>query len=260
VLPPGTPQAWAAAAAQNELSIINDDGTFPLRYQVRKTDAKGDTTREVIETRDGAVARLIQRNGSPLTAFEDSAERQRLKDELATPSDSIKHHKRDNETRQNSIELIRLMPGAMINTYAPGQPQLPGLASRQVVIDFRPNPAFKPPTMLADLLTGFQGRVWIDSQSHCMTRIEGRVLHPVNFGWGLVAHIYPGGTVELEQINAGDNRWVYSHLSTHLTVRVVVKTVPLDDQMTATDFHILPAPVSFQEGIRMLLAMPVPVK
>ncbi len=256
----GPAQSWAESAAHNELSIIDDDGSFPLRYRVHKIDAKGDTTRDVIETRQGPVARLVERGGQPLTAAQDAAERQRLDAELGSSADFLKRRKRENMSRQDLIELVRLLPQAMIATYTAGQPQPPGAASPQVVLDFRPNPAFRPPTMLADALTGFAGRVWIDSRSHRMTRIEAHVLHPVNFGWGIVGRIYPGGTIEFEQANPGRDRWVYSHVDAHLTMRVVVKTMPMNDQMTATDFRPLPAPVTFDEGIHMLLAMPVQVR
>jgi hypothetical protein len=256
-LPAGTPQSWAEAAAHNELSIMADDGSFPLRYRTHQIDAKGDTTREVIETRQGAVARLIERDGQPLTAAQDAAERARLEEELASRADFLKRRKRETTSRDDFMELVRLLPRAMINTYAPGQPQPPHAASLQIVLDFQPNPAFRPPTMLADVLTGFGGRVWIDSRSRRMTRIEAHVLRPVNFGWGIVGRIYPGGKIEFEQANPGSDRWIYSHVDAHLTVRLVVKTMPMNDQMTATDFLPLPAPVSFEQGIHMLLSMPV---
>ena len=260
-LPPGTPRSWAEQAAANEIGIIDDDGKAPLRYRVRKVDAKGDTTREIVETRQGNVARLIERNGQPITAAEDTAEKDRLNAILAAPDDFIKHHKRDLSTRDDTLQLVRLMPQALIYTYAPGQPQLQGTDSPQVVLDFHPDPAFKPPTMLDDLLTGIEGRLWIDARSHRMIRIEGRVLHPVNFGWGFVARIYPGGSIQFEQANPGGDRWVYSHLVEHLTVRaMMVKTIPENNQMTASDFHLLPAPVSFQEAIHLLLAMPIPLR
>jgi len=152
------------------------------------------------------------------------------------------------------------MPQAMLFTYTPGQPQSPGATSPQIVIDFHPDPAFKPPTMLSDALTGLEGRMWIDAQSHRVVRIEGHVLHPVNFGWGFVARIYPGGTVSFEQTNAGGDRWVYSHLDTHLTMRVIVKTVPMNETMSAANFQVLPAPVSLEEAVHQLLAMPVALR
>jgi hypothetical protein len=259
--PPGPPLDWVKAATTNELSIIDDNGALPLRYRVRKIDARSDTTREEIETRQGDVARLIERNGLPITAQEDKAEKDRLNAILQAPAEFIKHHKRDTSTRGDVMQLVRLMPQAMIYSYAPAQPQPPAATTPQIVIDFHSDPAFKPPTMFAEILTGLEGRMWVDAKSRRLTRIEGHVLRPLNFGFGILAHVYPGGTIELEQTNAGGDRWVYSHLMEHLTVRaMMVKTMPENSQMTASDFRPLPAPVSFQEAVHLLLAMQIPLR
>jgi hypothetical protein len=206
------------------------------------------------------VARLVERDGKPLSASEDAAERTRLNDILKSPQSFLKHEEHGSAERNYAIQLVKLMPSAMIYTYASGQPQPPGSTSRQIVIDFRPDPAFHPPTMFAEVLTGLAGRVWIDARTQTMTRIQGTVLHPVNFGWGVLARIYPGGTIELEQKLVGDKRWAYSHLDENLTVReVMLRTVTDKTQMNAWDFELLPAPMSFQDAVRALLAMPVPV-
>jgi hypothetical protein len=254
------PQSWVEAAAANEERIIQDDGSFPLRYRTRKVDAKNDTTRDNIETRQGTVARMVQRNGQPLTAEEDAAERARLTGMLDSPSDFIKHHKRDNAARSYSLELVRQMPHAMIFTYVAGQPQLPSAPAPQVVIDFSPDPHYHPPTLIAEALTGLQGRVWIDRKSLHVVRIEGHVLHAVDFGWGMLGRIYPGGTVEFEQTNAGGERWAYSHLREDLAIRMIVKTIRERQSMDASEFQILPAPLDYQDAIRILLATPNPLR
>ncbi|HTV08415.1 MAG TPA: hypothetical protein VMD97_05160 [Candidatus Aquilonibacter sp.] len=256
-LPPGTPRSWIDAAAKNGIAIIQDD-SHPMRYRMRKIDRKGDTTREVIESAQGNVARLVARDGKPLTAEEDDAERQRLNDILKSPQDYLKHEERGSGARNYAVQLVKLMPSAMIYTYAPDQPQPPGSKSRQIVIDFRPDPKFHPPTMISEVLTGLAGRVWIDSRTQTMTRIEGHVLHAVNFGWGFVARIYPGGTIELEQTLVDGKRWAYSRLDEDLTIReVMLHTVSDRTKMTAWDFHLLPQPMSFQDAVHALLAMPV---
>jgi len=260
VSPDVPPRTWVESAAANELSIIKDDGKVPLRYRVHKIDSKEDITREVIETRDGTVARLIERNGQKLTTAEDAAERERLNDILASPADFVRHHKRDDATRVDSLQLVSQMPYAMIFTYAPGQPQLHGVPGRQIVIDFIPDKNYKTQETLDDLLTGIQGRMWIDAQSHRMVRVEGLVGEAVNFGWGILGKINKGGTIVLEQANATGDRWVYSRLDTHLTMRVVVKTVAMNNKMTAWDFRPLPKPVSVQEAVHTLLDMPVPLR
>jgi hypothetical protein len=255
------PHTWVESAATNELSIIKDDGKVPLRYRVHKIDSKGDVTREVIETRDGTVARLVERNGQKLTVEEDAAERERLKEILASPGDFVRHHRRDDSMRDDSIQLVSQMSQAMIYSYVPGQPQLPGASARQIVIDFEPDKNYRTAETIDNLLTGVKGRMWIDAQSHRMVRIEGLVLQPVNFGWGILGKINQGGTIVLEQTNVAGDRWIYSRLDTHLTLHVlVVKTVAMNDRMTASDFRPLSKPVSVQDAVHTLLAMPVPLR
>ena len=259
-MPPGTPNSWVDAAVRNELALIADDH-HPMRYLLRTVDRRGDRTREVIESIQGNVARLVQRDGKPITAEEDAAERSRLNDILTSPDDFLKHQQRDRAGRTYANQLIKLLPQAGLYTYTPGQPQPPGATSPQVVIDFRPNPAFHPPTMIAELLTGLKGRVWIDARTGTMTRIEGDVLHPVNFGWGVVAHIYPGGHIEFEQICVDGKRWIYSHLDENLTVReMMLKTVNDKTRMNAWNFQLLPHPISFQEAVHTLLAEQIPLR
>ncbi len=260
-LPEGEPRAWAEAATKIELGIIQSEGTFPLRYRVRKVDAKGDTTREVIETRQGTVARLVERNGHPLSAEEDAAERERLNDQIDSPEDFLRHHKHDRSTEEYSMQMVRLLPQAMLFSYAPGQPQPKGESSPQVVLDFRPDPKFRPPNMLSEVLTGFEGRAWVDAQSHVMTRIEGHILHPINFGFGILARLYPGGTVEFEQVRVSGDRWAYRHVEEHVTVReMMVKTSPQNVEMTSWDFHTMPELMDYRDAIRLLLATPLPLK
>jgi hypothetical protein len=260
-LPAGAPLVWAEDAVRNELKMIEAADTVPLRYRERKASTKGDTTREIIETKDGNVARLVERNGQPISAKEDAAEQARLLGDINSPDDFLRHHRKDTEVRDSVIKLVELMPQAMIYTYTVGQPQPKDAAGVQVVLDFHPNPTFHPPTMFAEALTGLEGRVWIDARSHYLTRIEGRVLRPVDMGFGLVAKIYPGGTLELEQTRTPEGQWVYSHLDEHLTARVLmVKTLPEDTVVTSWDFRSMPSLLSYQDGVRMLLAMPVAVR
>ena len=254
----GTAQSWADEAVRNEIKVIEASDKRPLRYRQRKAGAKGDVTREVMVSRDGNVARLVEKDGQPITAEEDADERERLMDEMASPEDFAKHRRRNAEMRDSVIKVVELMPQAMLYSFAPGQPQIKGLGGNLVVVDFRPNPTFHPPTILAECLTGIEGRVWIDPHTHYLVRIEARVLRPVNMGFGILAKIYPGGTLSLDQVNLGGDEWVYSHVDEHLMARVLlVKNYPEDNVISSWDFHPLPSLLSYQDSIRALLAMPV---
>ena len=152
-----------------------------------------------------------------------------------------------------------MMPDAMIYTYAPGQPQTgTNNGAPEVVLDFAPNPKFVPPTTTAQALSGLKGRAWLDAKSRQIIRIEGTVFQPVNFGWGILAHIYPGGKLVLQQKHAGNGRWIFTHFQEDLSVRVVVKTLNLHTVVDADSFQTLPGPISYQDAVRILLDTPLP--
>lgn len=224
-------------------------------------DAKGDRVRDVIETEDGSVARLVLIDGKPLTEDQDKAERQRLDAMLQSPSDYYKHVKNDSSGKKIADSLLRLMPDAMIFTYAPGQPQTgknPGAA--EVVFDYEPNPKFVPPTTAAEALKGLKGRVWIDTKAKSLVRMEGTVFQGVNFGWGMLAHVYPGGKLSIEQTDAGNGRWIFTHFTEQLTVRaLMVKTLKIDTTVDASNFASVP-PMRYQDAIHLLLTTPLPAR
>ncbi|GGA61116.1 hypothetical protein GCM10011507_10780 [Edaphobacter acidisoli] len=254
------PRSWVVEAVNNELVALHHPNSY-MRYRMHIVDERRDMTRDVIESQEGTVARMILRNGQPLTADEDKAELQRLNDMMAHPSEFTKHIKDESTGRKLADDLLRLMPDAMIYTYTPGQPQAAGFAGPQIVLDYAPNPKFRPPTITAEALTGLRGRAWIDVKTKHVVRMEGTIFRPVNLGWGLVAHIYPGGTLLLEQADAGRGRWVFTHFTENVSVRaLMVKTVNVHAQIDTSDFQILPGPMTYQDAIKILLNTPLPVK
>jgi hypothetical protein len=254
------PRFWAVDAAANELIALHHSGSY-LRYRMHSITEKGDQVRDIIESKDGTVARLILRNGRPLTEEEDQAERQRLTDMLASPSTFGKHIKSGESEKKIADRLVPLMPDAMLYSYTPGQPQTGNSNGvREVVLDYKPNPKFSPPNTEAEVLTGLEGRIWIDSKTRHLTRMEGKIFRPVNFGWGMLAHLYPGGKLALDQTNAGGDRWIFTRFSMELRARaLMVKTLNVNSTVEAGSFQTL-GPISYQDAIHMLLETPAPVR
>jgi hypothetical protein len=251
------PRSWAVDASANELIALHHTGMY-LRYRMRVIDEKGDQVRDLIESKDGTVARLIMRDGKPLTDEQDKGERQRLNDMLESPSNFAKHVRNDSSGRKIADSLIRLMPDAMIYTYVPGQPQTGKNNGLEIVLDYEPNPKFNPPTTPAEALKGLKGRVWIDAKSRYVVRMEGTIFRGINFGWGMLAHIYPGGQLVLEQTNAGPNRWIFTHFTQQISARaVMVKSLNVKTNIEASNFQTI-GPMSYQDAIHLLLNTPLP--
>jgi hypothetical protein len=252
------PRSWAVDAAANELVALHHKDSY-LRYRMETTNEKGKQVRDVIESKDGTVARLILKDGKPLTTEQDKAERQRLNDMIASPAAYAKHVKSGESEKTMADKLVPMMADAMINTYTPGQPQSGrNGGALEIVLDYKPNPKFVPPTTEAQALTGLEGRVWIDAKTRYVVRMEGAIARGVNFGWGMLAHIYPGGKVEMNQTNVGGNRWIFTDFSMQLTVRaLMVKKLEIRSSAKTSNYQTL-GPMSYQDAIRLLLATPLP--
>lgn len=258
-----SPKQWAVDAANNEVKVLEYERSY-LRYQIHQVDAKGDQVREVVESKDGTVARRIRVDQRPLTAEEDAAERERLQAMLDSPAAFAKHVKSDQTGKRFAADLLRQMPSAMIFTYTPGQPQREhatgrGNSSPEVVLDFQPDPAWTPPNMTAEALSGFEGRLWIDAHTHYVTRLEGDIFRGVNFGFGVFGHLDPGGKVTFEQAQVGNQRWIFTHFTEHLNVRVVFKTIHQNSEIDGRNFMPVPE-MSYQEAIHLLLSVPLPTR
>ncbi|HEX9200236.1 MAG TPA: hypothetical protein VF865_11800 [Acidobacteriaceae bacterium] len=251
---------WAVDCANNEILVIQHPGSF-LRYRLHEVDEKGDRVRDQIETPDGSVARMILRDGRPLTSDEDSAERDRLNGQIASPTAFARHIHREQDNKKMGAELLKLMPDAMLWSYAPGQTQLPGRpegGAALVVLDFKPNPKWSPPNIESEPLTGLEGRVWIEPRTRRLVHLEGTLSHAVNIGWGIVAHLYPGGKITLDQTNAGGDRWIVEHIVEQLNLRaLMVKNVKQRLVFDTSDFQVV-SRMDYRQAIKMLLDTPLP--
>ena len=252
---------WALDAAKNEIGIVEYNGVY-LRYRAHIVNAKGEQVRDVIESKDGTVARLISKERRPLTHEEDAAERDRLQTMLDSPAAFAKHIKGDQSGKKLAVALVKLMPEAMLYDYVPGQPQRPQIQAHpeqtpEIVLDFKPNPDWNPPTLPSQALIGLQGRLWIDPKTHHLVRLEGEIFRPVSVGWSLIAHINPGGKLTLDQSPVSDKRWIFSHFVEQISLRaLMIKNITENSQIDSSEFSIIPA-VSYQEAIRTLLQTPV---
>jgi hypothetical protein len=257
-LPSISPHALVTEAAANELVALHHKGSY-LRYRMETVNERGNQVRDVIESKDGTVARLILKDGKPLTGEQDKAERQRLEDMIASPAAYAKHVKNGESEKSMADKMVPLIPDAMINTYTPGQPQSGrNGGAPEIVLDYKPNPKFVPPNTQAQALTGLQGRVWIDAKTHYVVRMEGTIFRPVNFGWGMLAHIYPGGNLVMNQTQVGDNRWIFTDFSMELSVRaLMVKKLDIRSSAKTSNYQNV-GPMSYQDAIHLLLATPLP--
>jgi hypothetical protein len=242
------PAAIVKNASWNELHPSAPP--YPVRYTLRKKDSKGITTKQIVETKDGDVARLIAKDDRPLTAEENQAELARLDNLLAHPEIQVHRHKREQEDSGREDEMVKLLPDAFLFTSLGTATGPNGPAMR---IGFRPNPAFHPPDREAEVYHGMEGELWIDEAQQRIVKLDAHLIDDVNFGWGILGKLYKGGSLSIEQQDVGHRHWEGTLLKLNLTgMAVMVKPLSFQTTETQSDFQPVPLNMGYQDAVHLL--------
>jgi hypothetical protein len=246
--PPEDPVALVRAASWNELHATNQKN--PFRFRLRKQDENGVTTKDIVETKDGDIARLVAVNDKPLTPERAKAERERLDNLLAHPELQAHRQKKEKEDSNRENEMVRLLPDAFLYTYR-GIAQTPsGPAWR---LGFEPNQKFIPPDREAQVYHGMAGELWIDCAQKRMARLDARLITDVNFGWGVIGRLYKGGTILVEQKDVGENHWETTHMKLNLTGKILmIHSVTFQTVEDGSDYKPVSPNLTYKDAVRIL--------
>lgn len=246
--PPEDAVALVRAASWNELHASN--GSHPFRFRLRKQDENGITTKEIIETKDGDVARLIAVDDKPLAPERANAERVRLDNLLTHPELQAHRHKREMEDSSRENEMTRLLPDAFLYTYRDIVNTPDGPAWR---LTFMPNDKFIPPDREAQVYHGMAGELWIDCREKRISRLDAHLIADVNFGWGIVGRLNKGGTIQIIQKDVGENHWEAVHMKLDLTGKILmVKSIAFQTTEDSSNFRPVSNTLTYQDAIRIL--------
>ncbi len=247
------PHALVQAAIENELKNAYGHRP-PERYLLRKKTRNTDTTKEIVETNQGGVARLVAIDNQPLNATQTKVELQRLHQLASDPA--AQQHRLHSEERDAAriAAVMRLLPDAFLNQFE-GSVETPNGAA--IRMTFAPNPRFSPTSFESRVLTGIRGEIWIDPTDLRVVRIQGHIFRTVDYGWGILGILYPGGTIRIEQGKTPACGWQLAHLNLNMTGKaLMLKSLRVFVDETATDYHPVPAGEKYTDAIQWLLHMP----
>jgi len=248
----GTPwhddDALVKRALSNEVHAAGDT-QHPMRYCLRKSSPRLTSTKEIFETRDGAVARLIALNDSPLSAEDEQKEQARLASLLSDPSMQRHRKQSEDEDSARAMKVLRALPNAFVYQSA-GAGTGPAGAVKKFT--FKPNPKFDPPDLETQLLTQMTGEIWIDVAQERVARLEGHLNKDVDLAWGILAKLNKGGWIVIEQADIGAHQWHIVHFQMAMTGRIFFSTKVFDTTEDETRFAPLPAGLSYKQAIQMV--------
>ena len=244
------PQSLVRTAVRKELA--DSYGLRqPLRYRIRKISEHLDTTKEIVETKEGGVACLVAMDGRPLTPNAIAVEHARLEKLRSSPSLQEHRRIREQDDAAHMENLLRVLPEAFRYQYVGLIPTAAGPAFR---LAFEPNPHFSPPGYEARALRGMRGEMWIDQRQQRIVRFDAHLFRDVDFGWGILGYVDKGGGLLIEQKKVADSMWTLAKMQLSVTGRaLMVKSIKIAVEETATDYQKVPDNFTYQQAIDLLL-------
>ncbi len=228
-------------------------GQHPMRFRLRKSSPRLTTTKEIVETRDGAVARLVAVNDRALSAADEQKEQDRLNALVADPGRQRSRKQSQDADMNRVFKVLRVLPDAFLYTPAGSFPSPSGRVEK---FAFRPNPRFDPPDLETQVLTAMTGEIWIDPAAGRVTHLEGHLTRDIDFGWGLLGRLYKGGWITIDQADVGNRQWRIVRFQMAMNGRVLFRTRSFNTVEEQSRFAPIPSGLGYAQAIEMLRSRP----
>ena len=161
-------------AVQNEINATS--GSVRFMFRGIKTTPKGSTTKIYVETSEATAGVAVAYDGKPLTPAQRRDEDARVERVLKNPDEMRKKRAQEHEDSERTMRIMRALPDAFLYEYAgevTGTAEIGHAGDPLVKLRFHPNPHYRPPSRVEDVLTGMQGELLIDKETKRLARIDG---------------------------------------------------------------------------------------
>jgi len=229
----------------NQLQAQIDDQTL-WRYRDLKEKGGRSELRQVIETKDGELDRLLDVNREPLTAAQDQMEDGRIQKLLAHPDEIRKEQRTRREDNQKEDQLLQSFPRAFIFQYD-------GVDGNLIGLGFTPNPHFHASNRQELVFHHMEGTMWIDGSQKRLAGMDGHLTSRVKFGGGLLGHLNQGGTFSMRLKDVGSGHWSLDSLDIQITGKALFfKTIGLQQKERCTDYSPIPENMTLRRAAQLL--------
>ena len=193
-----------------------------LDYLERDRDPGGSKTYAVIMLFGSPYQRLIAVNEHPLSRSKKAEEQKKFEKAVAerrseSPEKrSERVAKYEAERKRDHTMMQQLTMGFDFNLL--GQQQLKG--HKVYVLKATPRKGYRPPDRDSKVLTGMEGKMWVDRSTFQWVKVEAHVTHPVSIE-GFLAEVEPGTEFELEKSPVSGDIWLATHFSMKSNAKVM---------------------------------------
>jgi hypothetical protein len=245
------PPSPSEMKARTDLLIANqhanDEALLQYEHILREIDRTGgsnprtleDKTFRVVPTGTGTLRILLRDNGRPtdpayyrrqLQAWKDVLELALRPDDPRARTAYAKYEKRNRERAQ----LVNATREAYLQKWV-GRETI--LGHDCDVIELKPNPDFRPHSMLQEVLTHFTAKVWVDHNANQLVRGEAHVIRDISIGGGILGKLYRGGVFSFEQAPVSENIWLPTRYQYDFTGRKFLFTFEVHQVVQSSQYR-----------------------
>jgi len=183
-------------------------------YFQRDQTPGGSKTYHVLMIEGSPYQELVAVNGERLSAQDQASQQLKLEQVISQRrAESPGAHARRIAAYQRDRKRDHLMLQQLTRAF-----KFKFIGERRVrgysvyLLQATPLPGYQPPNYQTEVLTGMQGRLWIDKQTYQWVKVEAMVVHPVSIA-GFLARVEPGTRFELDKMPVADGIWLPSHFA-----------------------------------------------
>jgi hypothetical protein len=241
----GSANELAREVVANELKAQDGDQSRWMYHADREEQGKR-KAKEVIQTEQGTLDRLLAVDGHPLHGDEQQQEKKRIENLIRNPEEQQRLEKSKRKDAEQCKAFFKMIPDAFTFSYAGQQGDVIGLS-------YKPNPSFQPSSREARVFHEMEGEMWVHGRERRLVRIRGRLIADVKFGGGLLGHLEKGGQFNVQQAELSPNQWELTVMEVDVKGKALFfKTIAVQEKEYRSDFRAVPDGLTLAEAADML--------
>jgi hypothetical protein len=235
----------ARAVVANELkSQGTNHGRWMYHVDIEEQGKK--KTKEVIQTAQGTLDRLLAVDGRPLNEHDQQQEKKRIEDLVKSPREQQRLEQAKRKDLEQCSTFFRMIPDAFTFTYA-------GREGSLIKLSYKPAPNFEPPTRVARVYRQMEGEMWVQGTERRLVRLRGRLIADVKFAGGLLGYLEKGGQFNVEQTELSPSQWELTVMEVDVRGKVLFfKTISVQQREYRRDFRRVPDGLTLTEAAAIL--------
>ena len=229
----------------NELRMEAEDHSRWMYKDAYKSPTT-DTVKLIIQCNEANLSELIQINGHAPSAQDHQADLNHNRQLVTDAGLRARMRKAEAHDSQQADDLMKMLPTAFVWHVVNRNDGFLTLA-------YHPDPNFSPPSMSARVLAAMSGNITIEEHTLRLKTLNGRLMRPVEFGWGLLGHIEAGGTFRIVREELAPGIWQITQTHVHISGHALFfKTIGDQEDEIDSDWKRVPDSVTLQQAAEMI--------